>query len=71
MNKATADLRCRTITRPRLSNIEFSFRCKGRLSAMSDLFPQVTSDEIDPESAEEQAKRDDEIISDKPPHHQD
>jgi hypothetical protein len=38
---------------------------------MSDLFPQVTSDEIDPESAEEQAKRDDEIISDKPPHHQD
>jgi hypothetical protein len=38
---------------------------------MSDLFPQVTSDEIDPEAAAEQAKRDGEIISDKPPHHQD
>ena len=38
---------------------------------MSDLFPQVTSDEIDPEAAAEQAKRDAEIISDKPPHHQD
>jgi len=34
---------------------------------MSDLFPQVTSDEIDPEAAAEQAKRDAEIISDKPP----
>jgi len=38
---------------------------------MSDLFPQVTSDEIDPEVAAEQAKREAEIISDKPPHHQD
>lgn len=38
---------------------------------MSDLFPQVTSDEIDPEADAEQAKRDAEIISDKPPHHQD
>jgi hypothetical protein len=37
---------------------------------MSDLFPNVTSDEIDPEAAAEQAKRE-ELKSDKPPHHGD
>ena len=38
---------------------------------MSDLFPTVTSDEIDPEAAAEPARRDEEIKSDKPPHHED
>lgn len=38
---------------------------------MSDLFPNVTSDEIDPEAAAEQAKREEEIKLDKPPHHED
>jgi len=38
---------------------------------MSDLFPNVTSDEIDPESAAEQLRREEEIKLDKPPHHQD
>jgi hypothetical protein len=38
---------------------------------MSDLFPIVTSDEIDPEAAAEQARREEEMKSDKPPHHQD
>jgi len=38
---------------------------------MSELFPTVTMDEIDPEAAAEAAKRDDEIKSDKPPHHED
>jgi len=39
---------------------------------MSDLFPNVTSDEIDPEAAAaEQARREAEIKSDKPPHHED
>jgi hypothetical protein len=37
---------------------------------MSDLFPNVTSDEIDPEAAAEQAKREEEMKSDKPPHHE-
>ena len=36
---------------------------------MSDLFPTVTTDEIDPEAAAEAAKRDEEIKLDKPPHH--
>ncbi len=36
---------------------------------MSDLLPIVTSDEVDPEAATEAAKRDAEIKSDKPPHH--
>ena len=36
---------------------------------MSDLFPKVTTDEIDPEAAAEAAQRDSEIQSDKPPHH--
>ncbi len=38
---------------------------------MSDLFPKVTTDEIDLEAAAEQAKREAEMKSDKPPHHQD
>jgi len=38
---------------------------------MSDLFPNVTSDEIDPEAAAEQLCREEEIKLDKPPHHQD
>ncbi len=38
---------------------------------MSELFPTVTSDEIDPDAAAEAAKRDEEIKSDKPPHHED
>lgn len=38
---------------------------------MSDLFPSVTSDEIDPEAAAEAAQREAEIKLDKPPHHED
>jgi hypothetical protein len=37
---------------------------------MSDLFPNVTSDEIDPEAAAEQARREEEMKRDKPPHHE-
>jgi hypothetical protein len=37
---------------------------------MSDLFPKVTSDEIDLEAAAEQAKREAELLSDRPPHHE-
>lgn len=37
---------------------------------MSDLFPTVTTDEVDPEAIIEEAKRDEEIQSDKPPHHE-
>ena len=37
---------------------------------MSDLFPKVTSDEIDHEQTMEDAKRDAEIASDRPPHHE-
>lgn len=37
---------------------------------MSDLFPKVTSDEIDLEAASEQAKREEELKSDRPPHHE-
>ena len=37
---------------------------------MSDLFPKVTSDEIDLEDAAEQAKREEELKSDRPPHHE-
>ncbi len=36
---------------------------------MSDIFPTVTSDEIDLEAAVEADKREVEINSDKPPHH--
>jgi hypothetical protein len=38
---------------------------------MSNIFPIVTTDEIDPDAAAEAAKRDEEIKSDKPPHHED
>ena len=38
---------------------------------MSDLIPTVTSDEIDPDADAEAAKREEEIESDKPPHHGD
>lgn len=38
---------------------------------MSELFPTVTSDEIDPDAAAEAAQREEEIKSDKPPHHED
>ena len=38
---------------------------------MSELFPKVTSDEIDHEQSVEDAKRDAEIAGDKPPHHDD
>ena len=36
---------------------------------MSDLFPKLTSDEIDLYAASEQAKREEELKSDRPPHH--
>ena len=36
---------------------------------MSDLLPNVSSDEIDPDAAAEAAKREEEITLDKPPHH--
>jgi len=38
---------------------------------MSNLFPEITSDEIDPDAAAEQIRREEEMKSDKPPHHQD
>jgi len=38
---------------------------------MSELFPTVTTDEIDPDAVAEAARRDEEIKSDKPPHHED
>ncbi|CAB4698663.1 unannotated protein [freshwater metagenome] len=38
---------------------------------MSELFPKTTSDEIDPEAAAEQLRREEEMKSDKPPHHED
>jgi len=38
---------------------------------MSELFPNVTSDEVDHEHSIEDAKRDAEIAGDKPPHHDD
>jgi len=36
---------------------------------MSELFPKTSSDEIDYEKTEEDARRDAEIKGDKPPHH--
>ena len=36
---------------------------------MSELFPKTTSDEIDYEKESEDARRDQEIKGDKPPHH--
>jgi len=41
------------------------------LPIMSELFPKVTSDEVDHEQSLEDAKRDAEIAGDKPPHHDD
>ena len=38
---------------------------------MSEILPNVTSDEIDHDQALEDAKRDEEIKADKPPHHED
>jgi len=49
----------------------FSFLYRCIIKSVSDLFPNVTSDEIDPEAAAEQARREAEIKSDKPPHHED
>ena len=40
------------------------------LGIMSDLFPKVTSDEVDHEQSVEDAKRDAEIAGDRPPHHE-
>ena len=37
---------------------------------MSDLFPKVTSDEIDLDATSEQVKREEELQSDRPPHHE-
>ena len=37
---------------------------------MSEILPNVTSDEIDPEQALEDARREEEIKADKPPHHE-
>ena len=37
---------------------------------MSDLFPKVTSDEIDLDAASEEAKLEEELQSDRPPHHE-
>jgi hypothetical protein len=42
----------------------------SRIKVMSDLFPKVTSDEIDLDAASEQAKREEELKSDRPPHHE-
>jgi hypothetical protein len=39
------------------------------IKPMSSLWPEVTSDEIDPDEALERAKRDAEIKGDVPPHH--
>jgi len=36
---------------------------------MSSLWPEITSDEVDPDEALERVKRDAEIKGDKPPHH--
>jgi hypothetical protein len=44
---------------------------RDRITAMSDIFQKVTSDEIDPEESIEQNRRDEEIKLDKPPHHED
>lgn len=41
------------------------------LGIMSDLFPKVTSDEVDHDQSNEDARRDAEIAGDKPPHHED
>lgn len=38
---------------------------------MSDLFPKVSSDEINPDASAEEARREEEIALDKPPHHGD
>lgn len=38
---------------------------------MSNFWPEVTSDEIDPDEALDRAKREAEIKSDVPPHHGD
>jgi len=38
---------------------------------VSEILPNVTSDEIDHEQALEDAKREAEIKADKPPHHED
>jgi hypothetical protein len=39
------------------------------ITYVSNLWPEVTSDEIDPDEALERAKRDAEIKGDVPPHH--
>jgi hypothetical protein len=36
---------------------------------MSNIWPEVTSDEIDPADSLDQSKRDEEILRDVPPHH--
>jgi hypothetical protein len=46
------------------------FSIGSRIKVMSDLFPKVTSDEIDLDAASEQAKREEELKSDRPPHHE-
>ena len=38
---------------------------------MSELFPNITSDEIEPDAAAEALRREEEMKSDKPPHHED
>ncbi len=38
---------------------------------MSDLFPKITSDEIELDEDEQNKKREEEIKLDKPPHHED
>jgi hypothetical protein len=38
---------------------------------MSEILPNITSDEIDREQALENARREEEINADKPPHHSD
>jgi len=37
---------------------------------MSELFPKITSDEIDYEKELEDARREQELKGDKPPHHE-
>lgn len=47
-----------------------NFPGSSRVETMSDLFPKVTSDEVDPDAASEQARREEELQSDRPPHHE-
>jgi hypothetical protein len=53
-----------------LFSLYLNFSSGSRIETMSDLFPKVTSDEIDLDAASEEAKREEELQSDRPPHHE-